>query len=841
MIRRFRRRMLVLGGASMTVILAAFAGSRPGLGQEPAAPAPQPIGAADLLRSEPFDRLTLIDNTVLIVEPVSPRPLPVIDPKKERERRRQAGSNSTATFIEVGGAKTKKGAEPAKEEDAEALETVKLHLLQATRNEVRDFVVKRSSIKKLEYFEDLLLEEVDRLITVRDFARAFECCLRVKSRNPAWAGLDERVNRVLFAEGRRALIDGDDERGLRLLTELLARKRDYPGLLDQIVDAYGKRIERALRMGRFVLGRRVLHELEGVTGDLASVRALKSLFIARANERIKQGESKGPAERLDGLTDALRIWPRLPGAEEAYRKAFEAEPTLDVGVTDVASPLGPWVHSRADDRVIRLLYRPVLATDDQEARQGKRPAQLAASIETSDLGRRIVIHLRPGATWSDGSRPVSATDLARSLIERSDPNSPTYEARWADLLDRVEVRDETRVELRLNHAPLKAGGWLLGPVGPAHAGVDGRIATSPKDRILVTDGIYRCFESSPDGLELRVRDDRPPDAQPASAEPVPKIRRVREIRLSRGLAAVTALRRGDVTMIDHVPPDQVASLAEAPEIQMGHYVQPVVHVIAMDGRTPALRNGSFRRGLSYAIDRKGLLEETVLKHPINDVDAPADGPFPRGSYADATGVKPLGFDILLAKMLVAAAHKELGGRPIRLTFEYPAIPECRTVVIKLAEAFRIAGVEIETIEVPETRLENELRAGRRFDLAYRVLRSDDPIQDAGPLLCPAYDAPLQADPLTSAASPRILQLLLQLESAGEWPTARGLVAQIDRESRDKLAVIPLWQLADHYAWRTRLEGPGETADRLYDRIEQWQIRPWIARDPWDTNPQTKAK
>ena len=28
-------------------------------------------------------------------------------------------------------------------------------------------------------------------------------------------------------------------------------------------------------------------------------------------------------------------------------------------------------------------------------------------------------------------------------------------------------------------------------------------------------------------------------------------------------------------------------------------------------------------------------------------------------------------------------------------------------------------------------------------------------------------------------------------------------------------VIPLWQLADHYAWRTRLQGPGETADRLY--------------------------
>ena len=117
-----------------------------------------------------------------------------------------------------------------------------------------------------------------------------------------------------------------------------------------------------------------------------------------------------------------------------------------------------------------------------------------------------------------------------------------------------------------------------------------------------------------------------------------------------------------------------------------------------------------------------------------------------------------------------------------------------------------------------------------------MLRCDDPIRDAGTLLCPAYDAPPESDPLASAASPRILQLLLQLEHAGDWPTARGLATQIDRESRDELAVIPLWQLADHYAWRSRLQGPGKTADQLYQGIEGWEIRPWIARDPWETGP-----
>ena len=46
----------------------------------------------------------------------------------------------------------------------------------------------------------------------------------------------------------------------------------------------------------------------------------------------------------------------------------------------------------------------------------------------------------------------------------------------------------------------------------------------------------------------------------------------------------------------------------------------------------------------------------------------------------------------------------------------------------------------------------------------------------GLLLCPGYDAPPEADALASAASPRILQLLLQLERARNgrpragWPS-----------------------------------------------------------------------
>ena len=89
---------------------------------------------------------------------------------------------------------------------------------------------------------------------------------------------------------------------------------------------------------------------------------------------------------------------------------------------------------------------------------------------------------------------------------------------------------------------------------------------------------------------------------------------------------------------------------------------------------------------------------------------------------------------------------------------------------RLADAFRQAGVEVVPIELPQSQLEGELRSGRRFDLALRVLKCEEPVLEAGRLLCPGYDAPPEADALASATSVLILQLLLQLERAADWQT-----------------------------------------------------------------------
>ena len=214
----------------------------------------------------------------------------------------------------------------------------------------------------------------------------------------------------------------------------------------------------------------------------------------------------------------------------------------------------------------------------------------------------------------------------------------------------------------------------------------------------------------------------------------------------------------------------------------------------------------------------------VLRRKPDDANLVSDGPFAKGSFVDAPGVEPFEYNPLLAKGLIHVAKKELGGNPIKLTLEYPPTPEALAVCPKIAEAFALIDVAVTLVERPESELESSLHAGRRFDLAYRSSRPSQPLKDAGTLLVPGYDAPPSADALASAASPRILQLLIQLDQAPETTSARTLAQQIDRESRDELPVLPLWQLEDHHAWRSTLKGPLEVADHLYQGLAAWGDR-----------------
>jgi peptide/nickel transport system substrate-binding protein len=776
------------------------------------------VAQAELLQRSPFDRLTLADGTTFEIEPISPRPLP--PPDAPQEPRNAGGLVSPTPKAESPNA----GDGPSQGAGDELV----IHLLEGDQ---RDFKVKRFNIRNVEYYEDMLLSEGERHVQQRKYYKAFEYYLAVQARNPTWKGLQDHFDRLLFEEGTWALASNDRDRGLRLLRELYDRNPRFTGLTGRLVQAYGSRVQEAIDKGMYPYARRVLHELETIDPENVAVGDLTARFLTRAREALRSSETASGGAKLDHLTSALRIWPKLEEAAMPFEESFRSLPTLEVGVVDLPRPVAPWVGSRASARVIPLIYLPILFDDSEEALIGKKPGQLAVSLELVDLGRRLDITLRKDLVWSDGSRQVSAIDVVRACSDRAQPRSPSYNARWADLLEQIETQSFDQVTIRLRRTPLDPIAWLTAPIGPAHAAWDGQVST-PEGRLPVGDGPYAFISQSDTSTDYQLNERATGSGASRGSLERPQIARVREIRLPDSSATMAAIVQGDVSLLEHVPADKVATLRATPDITLGRYRLPSLHCLAVDGRNPLLKNRNLRRAISYAINRQALLEETVLKRAIDEENRPSDGPFASDSYANASDVSPLEHDLTLAKMLLAGAMREMAATKVAFTLEYPASPEAQLAAPRIADALIAAGFQITLIQRPEAELEEALRSGRRFDLAYRVSRCDEPVREVGPLLCPGYDAPPESDGLSALASPRIMQLLLQMEHAPHWASARSLVTMIDRESRDELPIIPLWQLQDHFAYRTRLKGPQEVADYLYQGIEQWEVEPWFAKDPW---------
>jgi peptide/nickel transport system substrate-binding protein len=783
-------------------------------------------GASDLMAVPPFDRITLVDGTVLEVEPLSPRPLPEYDSKKDptAKKRLPSKDDPKSENVVVADGKLVIKEEADRVDPSKVADGINVLRIKPLR-EPNVYILRRANVKSIEYFEDMLLAESERRSKNGDFVAAFEILLGVRRRSPGWPGLGRRANALLFAEGKAAVEARAYEGGLRLLNELREQDAAYPGLSDALAAAYGGRIRRAIEAGAFYEGREQLHALRTALGDHPEGRAIEELFRARANALVQQSEAAKDAEgRLDALGEAQRVWPSLEGLESRHRAAFEAMRTLDVGVYDTPASLGPWQHSAAEQRLSALLYLPILAAATEAARRGERPDQLAAQVEVGDLGRKIDITIRDGVTWSDGSGPVAPVDLVNGFGTLVEPGSPRYEGRWATLLDAAVISGPRSVTLRLSRSPLDPAALLTIPVGAAHAGSDGRITDADGQRRLVVSGTYRSAsgteEHASEGpIELRAVHEATP------------IRRVREWRVDDGVAA---LRQGRISLLAGVPIRRLGELTDGAggSIRVGRFADARLHIIAVDGRAASLRNRTLRRALSDAIDRATLLATlsgTLSNDPMVGV---LDGPAPRGSFAQAPGVAELEYHPILGRMLAAAARKELELGPIALTLDYPRVPDVERVVPRLVEAWKEIGVAVEPRGWDAGTLEARLRAGEAFQLAYRIVTVGEPLRDLGPAVCPGYDAPGSADALASIASPRIVQLLLRLEQAPEIPTARGLAIELDRACRDELPILPLWQLPEHYAWHTRLTGPPETTPALYQGIETWTIEPPDLHDPW---------
>lgn len=761
-------------------------------GAKPAANVPSAKGDEPILTRSPFDRLILKDANDVAIEPLAPRPLP-----PARKYARRPPSRKKSAELE------------AREKEIEKDPSIRLFVMPLEGDGV-EYAVYREDITDIIYFEDMLLKEADRLIAAGDYAKAFEHVLYVQNRDAKWRGLAETHRRLLIAEARQRFEAGDLMAGLQFVNEALARNPKDSDARSLALEGLGKLGLIDLAAGRYERARESQTRMRAIDPNALAVKELAEKLRAVAQKIMQQAPQDRP-ERLDQLNEAFRAWPETEGLAAARGEAMARWPTVNVAVREaIVEPPRPWGASVAQARITGLTFRPLLEELRESAYKGEPPGQLAARYEQIDL-TTVELTLKDDARWSDG-RGVNARDVVATLTSWAEPTSPAYNGTWAGLVKSVTAPDPRKVQVKFERPVLQPDFWFLQPILPAAAAFAQRVEPAA----WVGSGTYRWLGNQVESQAPESVFERQPGTEQGPF-------RIRELVFEDDREAWQALVDGRVDLVERVPVD--LPLDRIPQtIALSVCPTPEVHVLAMDGRVPLLANRSFRRGLAYALNRSEMFEEQFLGRAPRPDELLADGAFAKSSAWDDSDVRPVPHDAAMARLLFASARRELKLANISLTLDHATQPEIERAAAKLADTLSGFGVEIKLKSWRASDLEESLRSGKPFELAWRAVTPQMNHFSIGGTISPAIFAAPATGGLAALASPVILSQILDLERGFVETEMRAKARFIDRLVRQELPVVPLWQVPRRYAWRKDLAGVQPNSDRLYRNVRDWSVR-----------------
>ncbi len=323
-------------------------GVRPGLGQEPAPAAGCRPRDHEVLRSLPFDRITLVDGTVLIVDPVSPRPLAAARSAKAKKQRRPASRAARPRFPSKGTsacpASPRSSRQPDKEKGEEEAEDEPRTLDQdPPAPEGRG---PRLHGEAEQHPDDRVLRgHAPRRGRPADPGAGFRPGLRVPAAGqgpqPGLAGPRRPRQPAALRRGEHGSDRGRPRARAAAAPRAARAEARLPGPARST--CLGLR-----RMDRPGAGAAASSPRDGGSSTSWKRWPPNTRWCATCATGSSPGEAAGQGGRIVERPGpagrpgrALRIWPTLKGAEGLYQQGVRGVPTLDVGVADVPHPSGP--------------------------------------------------------------------------------------------------------------------------------------------------------------------------------------------------------------------------------------------------------------------------------------------------------------------------------------------------------------------------------------------------------------------------------------------------------------------------------------------------------------------
>jgi MarR-like DNA-binding transcriptional regulator SgrR of sgrS sRNA len=679
------------------------------------------------------------------------------------------------------------------------------------------------SIAKIEPFEQLLLDKAGALVADGKFDEAYDYFKFLEQNRPNAPGLGKSMEEYLYEEAKQSHRVQRYDEALALLKELHRRNPQRPGLDKALGVTTDKLIDQYATAKDYAAARALLRGLAAEYADHPVVAQWEQRLKEQAAGLLAKAQAAADAGRLPEAAalsrDLTELWPQLPGARELALAIHRRYPRVVVGVATSAAELAP---NRSDDwagrRSARLVYRTLTEFAGPGSEGGKYDCPMG-SIAAESLGRRLVVQIKPGIHWAQGSATLTGPDLSRRLLAMADPDDAAYSVDWAELLAAVSVRGLYGVEadLRRPHVRPEAMLSIVPLASPLPLGEGQGVRA---DHPLPANG---PFQMPSRGERETTYTNNPQYFAAQAGQPKELVER----RYASFTRAIAALKRGEIQAIDRLNPWNLAAARNEKTMVVEPYAMPLVHCLIPNLRKPLTADRTFRRALAYGIHRKAILDQMLA-----GAEAPGcrvtSSPFPVGTgvndpigYASDETIEPRPYDPRLTIALAGvalktftASQKEQGKeakKMPRLTLAYPPGEVAQAACASIKRQLELVGIplDLRALQGPLPR-----RIPDDVDLLYAELAIWEPAVDARRVLGETGPA--------GGCSPYMGLALRQLDAAADWSQVGQRLRQIHRIAYEEASVIPLWQLTEHFAYQAGLKGIAANPVSLYQTVEHWR-------------------
>lgn len=310
--------------------------------------------------------------------------------------------------------------------------------------------------------------------------------------------------------------------------------------------------------------------------------------------------------------------------------------------------------------------------------------RLATDWTESDDGLTYTFTLAEGVTFHDGS-PLTAEDVVWTFDRLRDP---ALELPTADLyanISAVEASAEGEVTFTL----AERNPFFLYDLSDNHAVVL-KANTEDADTTFNGTGPF-VVESYSAGNRMALAAN--PDYFMADK---PGVERLEFIFFSDQVAAVDALRGGQVDLVMRMPTALFATLQEAPGIETANVPTNAFDLVRLRADRPPGDDPRVQRALKLATDRQMIAELVTLGLATPGQDSPI-GPLFSQYYAEDLEVPPR--DPERARALLAEAGYEDG---LSLDLHTPDSGDRPDLAVVLQEQWAEAGIDVNVIVEPES-------------------------------------------------------------------------------------------------------------------------------------------